>query len=200
MLDFFGYDALHVHYREITAQWAKWVTCMPLGFIIRLLTSEHWWKTQIETSVSFSVSELVLIFFTDGSEEAEEKASGSKSKAPKQVSSMELQELAEGDEDMVEDLELSDQDWWPRRLGKQFVMMQARILWWKWKLLNWFVNLALCTGQMVIHLSQVSLFYSQVQDMFVNCIVQFENSLVQYEHLYECFSILLLSAMYYMLS
>ncbi|KAK3518878.1 hypothetical protein QTP70_014952 [Hemibagrus guttatus] len=47
---------------------------------------------------------------SDGSEEAEEKASGSKSKAPKQVSSVELQELAEGDEDMVEDLELSDQD------------------------------------------------------------------------------------------
>ncbi|MCJ8741578.1 hypothetical protein PDJAM_G00072320 [Pangasius djambal] len=47
---------------------------------------------------------------SDGSEEAEEKASGSKSKAPKQVSSVKLQELAEGDEDMVEDLELSDQD------------------------------------------------------------------------------------------
>ncbi|XP_060794278.1 nucleolar complex protein 2 homolog isoform X2 [Neoarius graeffei] len=47
---------------------------------------------------------------SDGSEEAEEKASGSKSKASKQVSSVELQELAEGDEDMVEDLELSDQD------------------------------------------------------------------------------------------
>ncbi|GAA6107280.1 nucleolar complex protein 2 homolog [Tachysurus ichikawai] len=47
---------------------------------------------------------------SDGSEEAEEKASGSKSKALKQVSRVELQELAEGDEDMVEDLELSDQD------------------------------------------------------------------------------------------
>ncbi|KAI5095666.1 nucleolar complex protein 2-like isoform X1 [Silurus meridionalis] len=47
---------------------------------------------------------------SDGNEEAEAKASGSKCKAPKQVSSMELQELAEGDEDMVEDLELSDQD------------------------------------------------------------------------------------------
>lgn len=60
--------------------------------------------------MSFSVSELILICFTDGSEEAEEKASGSRSKAPKQVSSVKLQELAEGDEDMVEDLELSDQD------------------------------------------------------------------------------------------
>ncbi|KAB5546241.1 hypothetical protein PHYPO_G00069780 [Pangasianodon hypophthalmus] len=47
---------------------------------------------------------------SDGSEEAEERPSGSKSKAPKQVSSVKLQELAEGDEDMVEDLELSDQD------------------------------------------------------------------------------------------
>lgn len=47
---------------------------------------------------------------SDGREEAEEKASGSRSKAPKQVSSVELQELAEGDEDLVEDLELSDQD------------------------------------------------------------------------------------------
>ncbi|KAI5612245.1 nucleolar complex protein 2-like isoform X1 [Silurus asotus] len=47
---------------------------------------------------------------SDGNEEAEAKAAGSKCKAPKQVSSMELQELAEGDEDMVEDLELSDQD------------------------------------------------------------------------------------------
>ncbi|XP_062872277.1 nucleolar complex protein 2 homolog [Trichomycterus rosablanca] len=47
---------------------------------------------------------------SDGSEEAEEEASGSKGKAPKQVSSVKLQELAEGDEDMVEDLELSDED------------------------------------------------------------------------------------------
>ncbi|KAF4078105.1 hypothetical protein AMELA_G00195580 [Ameiurus melas] len=47
---------------------------------------------------------------SDGSEEAEEKASGSKSKAPKQVSSVALQELAVGEEDMVVDLELSDQD------------------------------------------------------------------------------------------
>lgn len=60
--------------------------------------------------MSFSISELVLICFTDGSEEAEEKASGSKSKAPKQVSSVALQELADGEEDMVVDLELSDQD------------------------------------------------------------------------------------------
>ncbi|KAM9445938.1 nucleolar complex protein 2 homolog [Clarias gariepinus] len=43
---------------------------------------------------------------SDGSEEA----SGSKRKAPKQVSSVALQELAAGDEDMVEDLELSDQE------------------------------------------------------------------------------------------
>ncbi|KAI4881255.1 hypothetical protein NFI96_019713 [Prochilodus magdalenae] len=40
----------------------------------------------------------------------EEEASTSKRKAPKQVSGVDLQELAEGDEDMVEDLELSDQD------------------------------------------------------------------------------------------
>lgn len=36
-------------------------------------------------------------------------------------------------------------------------------------------------------LSQVSLFYSQVQDVFVNCIAQFEYFLVQYEHLCELF-------------
>ncbi|XP_036447110.1 nucleolar complex protein 2 homolog [Colossoma macropomum] len=44
---------------------------------------------------------------SDGSEA---KASTSKGKAPKQVSGLDLQELAEGDEDVVEDLELSDQD------------------------------------------------------------------------------------------
>ncbi|KAL7859885.1 hypothetical protein SRHO_G00150320 [Serrasalmus rhombeus] len=44
---------------------------------------------------------------SDGSEA---KASTSKRKAPKQVSGLNLQELAEGDEDVVEDLELSDQD------------------------------------------------------------------------------------------
>uniref|UniRef100_A0AAR2LZV3 Nucleolar complex protein 2 homolog n=1 Tax=Pygocentrus nattereri TaxID=42514 RepID=A0AAR2LZV3_PYGNA len=41
---------------------------------------------------------------------SEAKASTSKRKAPKQVSGLNLQELAEGDEDVVEDLELSDQD------------------------------------------------------------------------------------------
>ncbi|KAL7864843.1 hypothetical protein AOLI_G00162630 [Acnodon oligacanthus] len=44
---------------------------------------------------------------SDGSEA---KASTSEGKAPKQVSGLDLQELAEGDEDVVEDLELSDQD------------------------------------------------------------------------------------------
>lgn len=46
-------------------------------------------------------------FLTEG---GEEKASTSTGRAPKQVSNVDLQELAEGDEDMVEDLELSDQD------------------------------------------------------------------------------------------
>ncbi|XP_071021175.1 nucleolar complex protein 2 homolog [Oncorhynchus clarkii lewisi] len=44
----------------------------------------------------------------DDDEEEEEGAKASKS--PKQLSSMALKELAEGDEDLVEDLELSDQD------------------------------------------------------------------------------------------
>ncbi|XP_076848132.1 LOW QUALITY PROTEIN: nucleolar complex protein 2 homolog [Brachyhypopomus gauderio] len=45
----------------------------------------------------------------EDSDGGEGKACGSK-RAPKQVSSVELQDLAEGEEDQVEDLELSDQD------------------------------------------------------------------------------------------
>ncbi|XP_052338801.1 nucleolar complex protein 2 homolog [Oncorhynchus keta] len=44
----------------------------------------------------------------DGGDDEKEGAKASKS--PKQLSSMALKELAEGDEDLVEDLELSDQD------------------------------------------------------------------------------------------
>ncbi|XP_041953828.1 nucleolar complex protein 2 homolog [Alosa sapidissima] len=40
----------------------------------------------------------------------DDEPSGSKGKAPKKLSSVDLQEIAEGDEDVVEDLELSDQD------------------------------------------------------------------------------------------
>ncbi|XP_045551176.1 nucleolar complex protein 2 homolog isoform X1 [Salmo salar] len=47
----------------------------------------------------------------DDDDDDEEEEEGAKaSKAPKQLSSVALKELAEGDEDLVEDLELSDQD------------------------------------------------------------------------------------------
>lgn len=46
-----------------------------------------------------------------GAEDSDEdEASGSRGKGPKKLSSVDLQELADGDEDVVEDLELSDQD------------------------------------------------------------------------------------------
>nr|XP_029520231.1 nucleolar complex protein 2 homolog isoform X1 [Oncorhynchus nerka] len=45
----------------------------------------------------------------DGGDD-DEKEGAKASKSPKQLSSMALKELAEGDEDLVEDLELSDQD------------------------------------------------------------------------------------------
>ncbi|XP_051736312.1 nucleolar complex protein 2 homolog isoform X2 [Ctenopharyngodon idella] len=46
----------------------------------------------------------------DDSDGDQKKPSSSKGKAPKKMLSTELKEVAEGDEDMVEDLELSDQD------------------------------------------------------------------------------------------
>lgn len=51
----------------------------------------------------FSISPLL----SDGDQK---KPSSSKGKAPKKMLSTELKEVAEGDEDMVEDLELSDQE------------------------------------------------------------------------------------------
>lgn len=47
----------------------------------------------------------------DGEEEEEEEGDEKASKAPKPLSSSALIKLAEGDEDVVEDLELSDEDW-----------------------------------------------------------------------------------------
>lgn len=49
----------------------------------------------------------ISAFVSDGDQK---KPSSSKGKAPKKMLSTELKEVAEGDEDMVEDLELSDQD------------------------------------------------------------------------------------------
>ncbi|CDQ79563.1 unnamed protein product [Oncorhynchus mykiss] len=45
-----------------------------------------------------------------GDDDDEEEEGAKASKSPKQLSSIALKELAEGDEDLVEDLELSDQD------------------------------------------------------------------------------------------
>lgn len=49
----------------------------------------------------------IFAFVSDGDQK---KPSSSKGKAPKKMLSTELKEVAQGDEDMVEDLELSDQD------------------------------------------------------------------------------------------